>query len=103
VSAASLVGGLADTAVILVAAPAVQGAQATVLAPATVTLLAMTFAEGPQRVHAIAWWTAVGLAGGSGGNLLGGAIIQFASWRWILLLNVPLAAAAISRSTMKQS
>jgi MFS family permease len=45
----------------------------------------------------------VGLAGGSGGNLLGGAIIQFASWRWILLLNVPLAAAATSRSTMKQS
>ena len=95
-AAASLVGGLADTAALLVGARAVQGLGAAVLAPATLTLLTTTFAEGPQRVRAIAWWTAVGLAGGTGGNLLGGAITEFVSWRWTLLINVPLAAAAVA-------
>ena len=83
-AAASLVGGLAGTAGLLVAARAVQGLGAAVLAPATLTLLTTAVPEGPARVRAIAWWTAVGLAGGTAGNLLGGAIAEFASWRWIL-------------------
>ncbi|MHA6619022.1 MFS transporter [Pseudonocardia sp. DLS-67] len=92
--AASLVGGLAATPAVLVGARVVQGLGAAALAPATLTLLTTTFPEGPRRVRAIAWWTAVGLAGGTGGNLLGGAITEFASWRWTLLINVPLCAAA---------
>jgi len=92
---ASLVGGLTGTAALLVAARAVQGLGAAVLAPATLTLLTATFPEGPRRTRAIASWTAVGLAGGAAGNLLSGAITEFLSWRWILLINVPLGAAAI--------
>jgi EmrB/QacA subfamily drug resistance transporter len=95
-AAASLVGGLAGSATLLVTARAIQGLGAAVLAPATLTLLTTTFPEGPQRVRAIAWWTAVGLAGGTSGNLLGGAVTQFLSWRWILLINVPIGAAAIA-------
>jgi predicted MFS family arabinose efflux permease len=92
---ASLVGGLAASAGVLVGARVVQGLGAAALAPATLTLLTATFPEGPRRVRAIAWWTAVGLAGGTGGNLLGGAITEFASWRWVLLVNVPLCAVAV--------
>lgn len=94
--AASLAGGLAGSAAVLVGARVVQGLGAAVLAPASLTLLTATFPEGSQRVRAIAWWTAVGLAGGTGGNLLGGAITEFASWRWTLLINVPLCAVAVA-------
>ncbi len=93
---ASLVGGLAGDPTVLVAARAVQGIGAAVLAPATLTLLTTAFPEGPTRVRAIAWWTAVWLAGGTAGNLLGGGITEFASWRWTLLINVPLGAATIA-------
>ncbi|GAA3936683.1 MFS transporter [Actinomadura viridis] len=94
-SAASLVGGLATTPGVLVAARAAQGLGAAVLAPATLTLLTTTFPEGPGRTRALAAWTSVGLAGGTAGNLIGGALTEFLSWRWILLVNVPLGAVAL--------
>jgi MFS family permease len=81
---------------VLVGARAVQGIGAAVLGPATLTLLTTAVPEGPERIRAIAWWTAVGLAGGTSGNLLGGTITEFASWRWTLLINVPLGAGAIA-------
>lgn len=95
-AAASLVGGLAGSPGLLVAARAVQGLGAAVLAPATLTLLTATFPEGRRRTRALAWWTAVGLAGGSAGNLLSGVITELLSWRWVLLINVPLGAAAVA-------
>jgi MFS family permease len=70
--------------------------QYLLLAPATLTLLTTAIPEGPARIRAIAWWTAVGLAGGTAGNLLGGAITELASWRGTLLINVPLGAATIA-------
>jgi EmrB/QacA subfamily drug resistance transporter len=93
---ASLAGGLAGTPAVLVAARAAQGIGAAVLAPATLALLTTAIPEGSARVRAIAWWTAVGLAGGTAGNILGGAITEFASWRWTLLINVPLGAATVA-------
>ncbi|WP_309139874.1 MFS transporter, partial [Nocardia cyriacigeorgica] len=78
---ASLVGGLASTPGWLIGARAVQGVGAAVLAPATLTILTTTFTEGPRRTRALAVWTALGLAGGTAGNLLGGVLTEFASWR----------------------
>jgi EmrB/QacA subfamily drug resistance transporter len=94
-SAASLAGGLAASPSSLVAARAVQGAGAALLAPATLTVLTGMFPEGPVRTRALAVWTAVGVAGGAAGNLIGGALTEYLSWRWILLVNVPIGAAGV--------
>ncbi|UQA94090.1 MFS transporter [Streptomyces halobius] len=91
----SLVGGLAATPGVLIAMRAVQGLGAAVLAPATLTILTTTYTEGPSRTRALAIWTAVGSAGGAAGNVIGGVLTQSLSWRWILLINVPIGAVAV--------
>ncbi|TDC85222.1 MFS transporter [Actinomadura sp. 7K507] len=91
---ASLAGGLAADPWTLIAARALQGLGAAVLAPATLTVLTTTFDED-LRPRALAAWTAVGLAGGTAGNLIGGLLTDALSWRWILLINVPVGAAAL--------
>ncbi|MDK0524690.1 MFS transporter [Streptomyces sp. ML-6] len=94
-SVSSLVGGLATGPGLLIAMRAVQGLGAAVLAPATLTVLTTTFPEGPGRTKALAIWTAVSSAGGAAGNLIGGVLTDALSWRWILLINVPIGAVAV--------
>lgn len=89
-AAGGLLGGLATEIGPLVAGRAVQGLAAAALAPASLTVLTVTFPDGPRRTRAIAAWTAVGLAGGAAGNLLGGAVTQYLSWRGVLLMTVAL-------------
>ncbi|MFB4310990.1 MFS transporter [Actinomadura sp. GTD37] len=91
---ASLAGGLAGAQGPLIAARAFQGLGAALLAPATLTVLTTAFAED-VRPRALAAWTAVGLAGGTAGNLAGGVLTEALSWRWILLVNVPVGALAL--------
>ncbi|MBO2463175.1 DHA2 family efflux MFS transporter permease subunit [Actinomadura violacea] len=92
-TAASLAGGLAQDAGMLIGARAVQGLGAAILAPVTLSLITGTFPEGPARTRAIAMWTAVGTAGGATGGLVGGLLTDYLSWRWVLLINVPIGAA----------
>jgi len=92
---ASLVGGAATTAGLLVAARVVQGLGAAVISPATLTILTTSFAEGAYRTKAIATWGAIGAVGGAAGSILGGFLTQALSWRWILLINVPIGIIAI--------
>ncbi|WP_027942644.1 MFS transporter [Amycolatopsis taiwanensis] len=94
-TAASLVGGLAYTAGLLATARAVQGLGAAVLAPATLTALTTAFPDGARRTRALAAWTALGVAGGTAGNLLGGALTEFLTWRATLLINVPVGVLAL--------
>lgn len=89
-TAASLAGGLAPDAVWLVVARTVQGIGGAVLAPATLAILTATFPEGPRRTQAIATWTMTGAVGGAVGAVLGGLLTEFLSWRWVLLVNVPV-------------
>jgi EmrB/QacA subfamily drug resistance transporter len=91
-SASSLVGGLAATPGMLVAARGVQGLGAAVLAPATLTILTTTFSEGARRTKALSVWSAMAAAGGATGSLIGGVLTEYLSWRWILLINVPIGA-----------
>ncbi|MEU8540539.1 MFS transporter [Streptomyces sp. NPDC048717] len=94
-TAASLVGGLATVPAVLIAARAAQGVAAAALAPLALTMLTTTFPEGPLRTRAFTIWTALGLAGGASGNLFGGVLTEYLTWRSILLVNVPLGVPVI--------
>ena len=90
---ASLGGGLAQAPGQLVAARAVQGIGAAVLAPAALAALTATFPAGRARIRAFGVWSAMNAAGGALGVLAGGLLTQYASWRWVMFVNVPMAAA----------
>lgn len=94
-TAASLAGGLAQEPWQLLAARAVQGTGAAVLAPATLTILTSAFPAGPARTRAIGTWTAVGAGGGAAGGLVGGLLTDMLSWRWVLLINVPVGVLVL--------
>ncbi|MGW4216513.1 DHA2 family efflux MFS transporter permease subunit [Streptomyces bacillaris] len=94
-TAASLAGGLAQEGWQLLAARAAQGLGAAVLAPATLTILTAAVPEGPARTKAIATWMAVGAGGGAAGGLIGGVLTDALSWRWVLLINVPIGALVL--------
>ena len=91
---ASLFGGIAQTDGQLVAARAAQGLGGAVVAPATLSILMTTFTEGGERNKALGLWGAMGGVGGATGALLGGILTQTLSWRWILLINVPIGIIA---------
>jgi EmrB/QacA subfamily drug resistance transporter len=93
---ASLAGGLATDQAWLIAARAVQGAGAAVASPTALALIAATFGEGPERNRAMAVYAAMSAAGGALGLLLGGALVEVSSWRWVLFVNVPIAAVVLS-------
>lgn len=92
---ASLAGGLAQEGWQLLAARAVQGLGAAVLAPATLTILTAAVPPGVARTRAIGTWAAVGAGGGAAGGLVGGVLTDLLSWRWVLLINVPVGALVL--------
>jgi MFS family permease len=97
-SLASLAGGLAKDPMLLIAARVVQGAGAAIVAPAALSLITTGFPEGPQRTRAIGLYGSVSSVGFVAGQVLGGVLVQFTSWRWVFLVNVPvgLVAAALT-------
>lgn len=94
-TAASLVVAAAPTAATLVAARAVQGVGAAVLAPATLALITAHFAEGPARRSAVAAYGSVAGVGAAVGLVLGGLLAEQASWRVAFMVNVPLGALLV--------
>ena len=101
-SLASLAGGLARDPVLLIAARVVQGAGAAIVAPAALSLITTGFPEGPERTRAIGLYGAVSSVGFVSGQVLGGVLVQFTSWRAVFLVNVPvgLIAAALSPAVL---
>ncbi|MCZ4500509.1 MAG: transporter, partial [Marmoricola sp.] len=87
---ASLAGGFATTGALLVTARAVQGLGAALAAPATLSLLTTMFPEGRERTRALGLYTAVSVGGVSFGLVVGGILTELASWRWVMLVNVPI-------------
>ncbi|MFI6504730.1 MFS transporter [Nonomuraea typhae] len=93
---ASLAGGFALEPGHLVAARAAQGIGAAALAPAALALLATTFPGGRARVRAFGIWSATNAAGAAFGVLIGGLLTEYAGWRWVMFVNVPMAAVALA-------
>ncbi|MER5770366.1 MFS transporter [Streptomyces sp. NPDC001985] len=92
---ASLLGGLAQNPAQLIAARAGQGLAGAVLAPIGLTVILVTFAEGPARSRAVGVWATVAGSGTALGVLAGGLLTDLLGWRWVLLINVPLVALTL--------
>ena len=99
-SGASLLGGFATSQWWLLTARAVQGVGGAVIAPTALALITTNFPEGGERNKAFGVYAAMAGAGSAAGLLLGGVLTTYASWRWVLFVNVPigiLVAAAAPR------
>jgi EmrB/QacA subfamily drug resistance transporter len=96
---ASLVAGLTGDASLLVAARALQGASAALVAPASLSIITAHYVEGPGRTRALGLYGATASIGFVAGQVLGGVLVQYTTWRSIFLVNVPvgLAAALLAR------
>jgi EmrB/QacA subfamily drug resistance transporter len=92
---ASAVGGAAHNFELLVAARVAQGVFGAVLAPAALSLLTVTFTDAKERAKAFAIFGAISGGGGALGLILGGALTEYLSWRWVMYVNVPLAVIAV--------
>jgi EmrB/QacA subfamily drug resistance transporter len=92
---ASLVGGLAQTESMLVAARFVQGLGAAMMSPAALSSLTTTFRSDSDRHKALGVWAAVSGLAGAAGVLFGGLLTEGPGWRWVLFVNVPISAVAL--------
>jgi EmrB/QacA subfamily drug resistance transporter len=95
---ASLLGALVDSGPLLIAARFIKGASAAFTAPAGLSIITTTFAEGPARNRALGIYTATGASGFSLGLVLGG-LLTTAGWRWTFLLPVPIAVVLLVVAT----
>jgi len=93
-SLASLAGGLAGDPVLLVASRIVQGAGAALVAPAALSLITTSFPAGPRRTRAIGLYGSMASVGFVAGQVLGGVLVEWTSWRAVFLVNVPVGLAA---------
>ncbi|HEY5046347.1 MAG TPA: MFS transporter [Solirubrobacteraceae bacterium] len=91
---ASLAGGVAPDQGVLVGARALQGFAGALMAATSLAIITASFPPGPKLHRAIGLWAAMNGLGGAAGVLLGGIITEVLSWRWVLLINPPIAIAA---------
>lgn len=91
---ASALGGVAQNQEMLFGARALQGVFAALLAPAALSLITVTFTDSKERAKAFGVYGGLSAGGAAIGLILGGVLTQYASWRWCLLVNVPIAILA---------
>jgi EmrB/QacA subfamily drug resistance transporter len=92
---ASLLGGLADNLGTLIAARTFQGVGGALMSPAALSILTVVFKEGEERNRALGIWATITAGGAAFGLILGGVLTEYASWRWVFFVNVPIAALAV--------
>jgi EmrB/QacA subfamily drug resistance transporter len=97
-TASSLLAGFAWSEASLIAFRAAQGLGGALLAPAALSILTTTFAEGRERNIALGVWGAVSGSGAAAGVLLGGLLTSSLDWSWIFFINVPVGAAVVAIS-----
>jgi EmrB/QacA subfamily drug resistance transporter len=94
-TAASLANGLAQDPAMLIGARAVQGLGSAMVSPAAMALITLMFREPGERARAFGVWGGIAGAGGALGVMLGGALTELLSWRWIFFINVPVGVAVL--------
>lgn len=92
----SLMGGLAIDPIMLIAARILQGVGAAVAAPSVLALITTMARDETARAKGLAWFTAISAVGSSAGLILGGLLTDLFSWRWGLLINVPVGIVVIA-------
>jgi EmrB/QacA subfamily drug resistance transporter len=93
-AAASALGGIATNAGTLFAARGLQGAFGALLAPAALSLVTVTFTDVKDRARAFGVFGAISGVGAAIGLIMGGLLTEYTSWRWCLLVNIPIALTA---------
>ena len=96
-AAASILCGLAPTTEMLIAARVLQGIGGALLTPGSLSLIQTSF-RPEERAQAIGLWSGLGGIAGLAGPFLGGFLVDAASWRWIFLINLPLAIVVVTVS-----
>jgi len=99
-TAASLACGLARSAGLLIAARAVEGLGAAMMAPAAMALILALFPEGAERNKALGAFGAVSGAGGAIGVLAGGMLTTWLSWPWIFFVNLPVGVLIVTAARL---
>jgi EmrB/QacA subfamily drug resistance transporter len=90
---ASLLNGLAPSSEVLILFRGLQGLGAALIAPAALSIITATFAEGAERTKAMGVWAAIAVGGGAVGLVLGGVLVEALSWPWIFFVNIPVGIA----------
>src|SRR5437667_6783807 len=99
-SISSLLCGVSWSEGSLIAFRALQGLGGALFAPAGLSILMTTFAEGPERNRALGIWGAASGSGGAAGVLLGGLLTSYLSWSWVFFINVPVGIAVITAAPL---
>jgi len=92
---ASALGGISTSAGMLIAARGLQGVFAALLAPAALSLITVTFTDSKERAKAFGVYGALSGGGAAIGLVMGGILVEYTSWHWTLLVNVPIAVVAV--------
>jgi EmrB/QacA subfamily drug resistance transporter len=99
-TAASVLAGLTPSGTILIAARALQGVGAALIAPSALSIVMNLFTIPAERNKAMGFWGAAAPAGGTAGVFLGGIITAWVDWSWVFLINVPVGIAVLALTWM---
>jgi EmrB/QacA subfamily drug resistance transporter len=92
---ASMLNGLAQSSGMLIIGRGLQGLGGALVSPAALSIVTTTFSDGEQRTKALAVWSAIAAGGSAVGLLLGGALTDLASWRWVFFVNLPVGIVTL--------
>jgi len=95
-SLGSLVGGVSVNFPMILIGRVIQGIGGAIAAPTALSLITISFPEGPERNRAFAVYASVSGAGAALGLLLGGVLTEYLDWRWVLFVNVPIGVALMA-------